>query len=59
MRNGTPKCRNTDSNGTIELDYGPDGWDHLGVAVSALTLVLLAAFGAHSLRRRRRSAAPA
>ena len=44
---------------TIELDYGPDGWDRLGVAVSALTLVLLAAFGAHSLRRRRRSAAPA
>ena len=40
---------------SLELYYGPDGWDHLGVAVSALTLVLLAAFGVHSLRRRRRS----
>jgi hypothetical protein len=39
---------------TLELDYGPDGWDHLGVVVSALTLALLAAYGAHAARRRRR-----
>ena len=39
---------------TLELDYGPDGWDRLGVGISALTLVLLAAFGVYSLRRRRR-----
>jgi hypothetical protein len=37
---------------TLELGYEPDGWDHLGVGVSALTLVLLAAFGAYSARRR-------
>ena len=40
---------------TLELDYGPDGWDHLGAAVSALTVVLVAAFGVYSFRRRRRS----
>jgi hypothetical protein len=39
---------------TLELDYGPDGWDRLGVGISALTLVLLAAFGVHGARRRRR-----
>jgi hypothetical protein len=39
---------------TLELDYGPDGWDRLGAGVSALTLVLLAAFGVHAARRRRR-----
>lgn len=45
---------------TLELDYGPDGWDRLGVGVSALTLVLLAAFGVHAARRRRgRSTEPA
>ena len=38
---------------TLELDYGPDGWDRLGVGISALTLVFLAAFGVYSLRRRR------
>ena len=37
---------------TLELDY-PDGWDRLGVGLSALTLVLLAAFGVHAARRRR------
>ena len=37
----------------LELDYGPDGWDRLGVGLSALTLVLLAAFGVHTARRRR------
>ena len=40
---------------TLELDYGPDGWDRLGVAVSALTLLLLAAVGVRALFRRRRS----
>jgi uncharacterized membrane protein YfhO len=45
---------------TLELDYSPDGWDRLGVGVSALTLVLLAAFGVHAARRqRRRSTEPA
>jgi hypothetical protein len=45
---------------TLELDYGPDGWDRLGVGISALTLVLLAVFGVYTLRRRRRrSAEPA
>ena len=39
----------------VELDYGPDGWDHLGTAASALTVVLVAAFGVYSFRRRRRS----
>jgi hypothetical protein len=39
---------------TLELDYGPDGWDRLGVGVSALTLVLLAAFVVHAAHRRRR-----
>jgi len=38
---------------TLELDYGSDGWDRLGVGISALTLVFLAAFGVYSLRRRR------
>jgi uncharacterized membrane protein YfhO len=38
---------------TLELAYGPDGWDRLGVVISALTLVLLAAFGVYRLRRRR------
>jgi hypothetical protein len=38
---------------TLELAYGPDGWDRLGVGISALTLVLLAAFGVYRLRRRR------
>jgi Bacterial membrane protein YfhO/6-pyruvoyl-tetrahydropterin synthase related domain len=40
---------------TVELGYEPDGWDHLGVAVSALTVVFLAAFGVHALWRRRQS----
>jgi uncharacterized membrane protein YfhO len=40
---------------TLELVYGPDGWDRLGVAISALTLLLLAAFGVRSLLRRRQS----
>jgi hypothetical protein len=39
---------------TLELDYGPDGWDRLGVAVSALTLLLVAALGVRSVLRRRR-----
>jgi hypothetical protein len=39
---------------TLELDYGPDGWDRLGVGISALTLVLLAASGVYWLRRHRR-----
>jgi hypothetical protein len=34
---------------TLELDYGPDGWDRFGVAVSALTLALLAALGVRAL----------
>ena len=37
------------------FDYGPDGWDRLGVAVSALTLLLLAAVGVRALVRQRRS----
>ena len=40
---------------TLELAYGPDGWDHAGVAISALTLVLLAALGVLELRRRQRT----
>jgi hypothetical protein len=40
---------------TLELAYEPDGWDHLGVAISALTVALLAALGALALWRRRRS----
>jgi hypothetical protein len=44
---------------TLELNYGPDGWDRLGVGISALTLVLLAVFGVYTLRRRRQSTAPA
>jgi hypothetical protein len=39
---------------TLELAYGPDDWDHAGVLVSALTLVLLAAAGALEVCRRRR-----
>jgi hypothetical protein len=38
---------------TLELDYGPDGWDRLGVAVSALTVLFLAALGVRALFRRR------
>jgi negative regulator of sigma E activity len=40
---------------TLELAYGPDGWDRLGVAVSALTVALLGALGVLALRRRRQS----
>jgi hypothetical protein len=40
---------------TLELAYEPDGWDHLGVAVSALTVALLVALGVLALRRRRQS----
>ena len=40
---------------TLELTYGPDGWDHAGIAISALTLLLLAALGGNELRRRRRA----
>jgi uncharacterized membrane protein YfhO len=29
---------------TFELSYRPDGWDHLGVVVTVLTLVALAAW---------------
>ena len=39
---------------TLELAYEPDGWDHLGVAVSAVTLAVLVALGALALWRRRR-----
>jgi uncharacterized membrane protein YfhO len=39
---------------TLELAYEPDGWDHLGVAVSALTVALLAGLGVSALIRRRR-----
>ncbi|HMF04652.1 MAG TPA: hypothetical protein VKH17_07555, partial [Acidimicrobiia bacterium] len=38
---------------TLDLAYEPDGWDHLGVAISALTITLLAALGALALWRRR------
>ena len=41
---------------TLELAYESDGWDHFGVAVSALTVALLAALGAIALWRRRRTA---
>jgi hypothetical protein len=45
---------------TLVLAYEPDGWDRLGVAVSTLTVALLAALGVHTLWRRRQStAAPA
>jgi hypothetical protein len=40
---------------TLELDYGPDGWDRLGVGISALTVVVLVALGALALWRRRTS----
>jgi hypothetical protein len=40
---------------TLELDYGPDGWDRLGVGISVLTVVALFAFGALALWRRRAS----
>jgi uncharacterized membrane protein YfhO len=39
---------------TLELTYGPDGWDHAGVAISALTVGLLAAIAARDWRRRRK-----
>jgi uncharacterized membrane protein YfhO len=39
---------------TLELAYEPDGWDHLGVTVSALTVALLAGLGVVALIRRRR-----
>jgi hypothetical protein len=38
---------------TLALAYEPDGWDHLGVAVSALTVALLATLGVLALWRRR------
>jgi uncharacterized membrane protein YfhO len=40
---------------TLDLAYEPDGWDHLGVAVSALTVALLVALGVLALWRRRQS----
>jgi len=40
---------------TLDLAYEPDGWDHLGVTVSALTVALLAALGVREVWRRRRS----
>ncbi len=39
---------------TVELTYGPDGWDRAGAVVSALTLALLVALGVREVRRRRR-----
>jgi hypothetical protein len=39
---------------TLELTYGPDGWDHAGVAISALTVGLLVAIAARDWRRRRK-----
>jgi Bacterial membrane protein YfhO len=40
---------------TLELSYRPDGWDRVGVAVSALTVALVVAFGARAWRRQRAS----
>jgi uncharacterized membrane protein YfhO len=40
---------------TLDLAYEPDGWDHLGFTISALTIVLLGALGVFALSRRRRS----
>jgi hypothetical protein len=39
---------------TLELTYGPDGWDRVGVAISALTVAFLAVIAARRWRRRRR-----
>jgi hypothetical protein len=41
---------------TLELSYGPDGWDRVGVAISAVTVALIAALAARAWRRRRRRA---
>jgi hypothetical protein len=41
---------------TLALSYEPDGWDHLGVAVSALTVAALTVLGGLALRRRRQHA---
>jgi hypothetical protein len=41
---------------TLELTYEPDTWDRVGVAISALTVVVLLAVGARWWRRRRREA---
>jgi hypothetical protein len=38
---------------TLELRYGPDIWDRIGVAISAATVVLLIALGASVWNRRR------
>jgi hypothetical protein len=54
-RDGLIAVRLPAGRSALELDYGPDGWDHLGVGVSALTVVLLAAFGVYVFRRRRQS----
>ncbi|HKA93442.1 MAG TPA: hypothetical protein VKE97_06535 [Acidimicrobiia bacterium] len=40
----------------LELAYEPDGWDRIGVVISALTLMVLAALGV--LRWRRRTTQP-
>jgi hypothetical protein len=40
---------------TLELSYGPDGWDRAGVVSSAVTLALLVALGARAWRRRGRA----
>ena len=41
---------------TLELAYESDGWDRLGVALSASTVALLLTLGALALWRRRRTA---
>jgi hypothetical protein len=41
---------------TLDLAYEPDGWDHLGVALSALTVALFVALGVLAFWRRRQSA---
>jgi hypothetical protein len=42
---------------TLELDYGTDGWDRLGVVISALALLLLAALVVRAVLGRRRTSA--
>jgi hypothetical protein len=53
-RDGLIALRLPAGTSTLELSYGPDVWDRVGVAISAATVVFLIALGASVWSRRRR-----